>query len=177
MAQVLTCPVPDNINFLSPNGFKLSIEKLPELTFFATEVNLPGLQLGEPEFGTPFSRIPVPGETLTYDTFEIRFMVDEKMKNYKAIYNWMVALGFPESYSQYVNLIDQAELDKISELAANYSDATLQILTNVNTDNQIIQFHDCFPVSISTLMFQAQNQDVQYIGATATFKFSYYRFL
>jgi hypothetical protein len=177
MAQVLTCPVPDNINFLSPNGFKLSIEKLPELTFFTQEVNLPGLQLGEPEFGTPFSRVPVPGETLTYDSFEIRFMVDEKMKNYKAIYNWLVALGFPESYSQYVNFVDAADLNKISELATNYSDATLQILTNVNTDNQVIQFHDCFPVNLSSMVFQTQNQDVQYIGATATFKFSYYKFL
>ncbi len=177
MAQVLTCPVPDNINFLSPNGFKLSIEKLPELTFFAQEVNLPGLQLGEPEFGTPFSRVPVPGETLTYDSFEIRFMVDERMKNYKAIYNWMVALGFPESYTQYVNFVDAADIDTISELATNYSDATLQILTNVNTDNQIVQFYDCFPVSLSSMVFQTQNQDVQYIGATATFKFSYYKFL
>jgi hypothetical protein len=177
MAQVLTCPVPENINFLSPNGFKLSIEKLPELTFFAQEVNLPGLTLGEPEFGTPFSRIPVPGETLTYDTFEIRFMVDEQMKNYKAIYAWMVALGFPESYTQYVNLVNAAELNAINELATNYSDATLQILTNVNTNNQTVQFHDCFPISISSLMFQTQSQDVQYLGASATFKFSYYKFV
>jgi hypothetical protein len=177
MAQVLTCPVPENTNFLSPNGFKLSIEKLPELTFFAQEVNLPGLTLGEPEFGTPFSRVPVPGETLTYDTFEIRFMVDEQMKNYKAIYNWMVALGFPESYTQYVNLVNSAEINAINELATNYSDATLQILTNVNTNNQTVVFHDCFPISISSLMFQTQNQDVQYLGATATFKFSYYKFL
>ena len=176
MAQVLTCPVPENINPLSPNGFKFSINKLPELTFFAQEVNLPGLTLGEPEFGTPFARVPVPGETLTYDTFEIRFLVDEKMRNYKSIYAWMIALGFPESHSQYTNFVE-ADQVVISELAANYSDATLQILTNTNSDNQVVQFSDVFPISLSSLTFQTLNQDVTYLGASATFKFSYYKFL
>lgn len=177
MAQVLTCPVPDNINPLSPNGFKFSITKLPELTFFAQEVNLPGLQLGEPEFGTPFARVPVPGETLTYDTFEIRFLIDEKMKNYKSIYAWLIALGFPENYNQYTNFIEQDQINTISELAANYSDATLQILTNTNNPNQVVQFYDIFPISLSSLTFQTLNQDVNYLGASATFKFSYYKFL
>lgn len=177
MAQVLTCPVPDNINPLSPNGFKFSITKLPELTFFAQEVNLPGLQLGEPEFGTPFARVPVPGETLTYDTFEIRFLIDERMKNYKALYGWLIALGFPENYNQYTNFIEQDQINTISELAANYSDATLQILTNTNNPNQVVQFYDIFPISLSSLTFQTLNQDVNYLGASATFKFSYYKFL
>lgn len=176
MAQVLTCPVPENINPLSPNGFKFSINKLPELTFFAQEVNLPGLTLGEPEFGTPFARVPVPGETLTYDTFEIRFLVDEKMRNYKSIYAWMIALGFPESHTQYTNFVE-ADQVVINELAANYSDATLQILTNTNNDNQVVQFLDVFPIGLSSLTFQTLNQDVTYLGASATFKFSYYKFL
>lgn len=177
MAQVLTCPVPENINPLSPNGFKFSITKLPELTFFAQEVNLPGLQLGEPEFGTPFARVPVPGETLTYDTFEIRFLVDEKMQNFKSVYAWLIALGFPENYNQYTNFIEEDQINTISELAANYSDATLQILSNTNNDNQTVQFFDIFPISLSSLTFQTLNQDVTYLGASATFKFSYYKFL
>ncbi len=177
MTQNTYGTVPDNVNFLSPNGFRFEINKLPDLTFFAQEVNLPGLSLGEPEFGTPFARVPVPGETLTYDAFEIRFMVDEEMANYKAVYNWMVALGFPESYTQYVELVDEAQIAAISELATNYSDAQLQILSNVNTSNQSVQFYDCFPIALSSIVFQSTNSDVPYVVANATFKFSYYKFL
>lgn len=177
MAQVLTCPVPNNINPLSPNGFKFTIQKAPHLTYFAQEVTLPGITLGEPEYGTPFARVPVPGETLTYDQLDVRFLVDERMLNYKTIYNWLIALGFPESHQQYVDFKSEDDRNIISELARNYSDGTLEILSNTNGTNQTVGFFDMFPTNISSLSFQSAVDDVTYLGATATFRFSYYKFL
>lgn len=173
--RTFTCPTPDNINPLSPVGFQFNIIKLPDLAFFCQEVNLPGLLLGEPEFGTPFARVPVPGETLTYEQLEIQFLIDERMDNYKSLYNWMVALGFPQDYNQYLSLSD---LDQINttELATNYSDATLLILNNNNQPSQIVTFYDLFPVSISSLQFASTNTDVNYLVGRANFRFSYYKF-
>jgi hypothetical protein len=133
------------------------------------------LLLGEPEFGTPFARVPVPGETLTYEQLEIQFLIDERMDNYKSLYNWMVALGFPQDYNQYLSL---SELDQIntSELATNYSDATLLILNNNNQPSQVVTFYDLFPVSISSLQFASTNTDVNYLVGRANFRFSYYKF-
>ena len=168
--------IPENINPLSSIGFQLTIEKLPELTFFAQEVNLPGITLGEPEFGTPFARVPVPGETLTYEQFSISFLIDEDMKNYKSIYNWIVALGFPEGYNQYLELKagDNAEL--YSELATNYSDATLLILNNNNNLSNQVNLRDIFPTALDSLTFQSTNNETQYLVGRASFKFSYYNF-
>ena len=51
----ITCPFPDNITPLSPNGFMFNITKLPNLSFFCQQVNIPGITLGAPEQATPFS--------------------------------------------------------------------------------------------------------------------------
>jgi hypothetical protein len=176
MAGTLTCPVPNNINPLSPNGFLFSIQKLPKLNFFAQEINLPGLTLGAPEFGNPFAIQPIPGETLTYDSLNVRFLIDEDMENYRSLYNWIVALGFPENYTQYVNFKNEDTRGITSELAKNYSDATMQVLGSNNVAVQTIQFIDLFPISITSLIFQSTNTDVQYLVGDATFRFGYYKF-
>jgi len=173
----LSCPVPSNINPLSPNGFMFSIQKLPEVSFFCQQVNLPGITLGSPEFGNPFQTQPIPGETLTYDQLTVQFLVDDQMTNYMAIYNWIVALGFPNTYEQYTTFFNNDQRANISELATNYSDSTLQILGANNTAIRTVQFIDMFPVTLDSLMFQSTNQDVNYLVGNATFRYGYYKFL
>jgi hypothetical protein len=176
MANILSCPIPSNINPLSPNGFLFNILKLPNLSFFCQSVNLPGITLGAPEFGNPFNVAPIPGETLTYDQLSVQFLVDEQMANYQSIYNWIVALGFPESYQQYVTFVSN-DTNNYSELAKNYSDGTLQILGADNLTVKIVQFYDMFPVSLDSLQFAGTNNDVQYLIGNATFRYGYYKFL
>jgi hypothetical protein len=125
-----------------------SIQKLPELNFFAQSVNLPGITLGSPEFGNPFQVQPIPGESLTYDQLTVQFLIDETMTNYQAIYNWIVALGFPNDYEQYTTFVSTDNRGITSELATNYSDATLQILSGNNQIVKTVQFIDLFPIAI-----------------------------
>jgi hypothetical protein len=176
MATTISCPIPANINPLSPNGFLFNIQKLPELSFFCQQVNLPGITLGSPEFGNPFQTQPIPGETLTYDQLTVQFLVDETMTNYQAIYNWIVALGFPNSYEQYTTFVSNEDRGAISELAKNYSDATLQILGANNQAVKTVQFIDLFPIALDSLLFQGTNTDVNYLIGSATFRYGYYKF-
>lgn len=176
MANTISCPIPANINPLSPNGFLFNIQKLPELSFFCQQVNLPGITLGSPEFGNPFQTQPIPGETLTYDQLTVQFLVDESMTNYQAIYNWIVALGFPNDYEQYTTFVNDDDRGAISELARNYSDATLQILGGNNQTVKTVQFIDLFPIALDSLLFQGTNTDVNYLVGSATFRYGYYKF-
>ncbi len=173
----ITCPIPSNINPLSPNGFMFSIQKLPELNFFAQTVNLPGITLGAPEYGNPFQVQPIPGESLTYDQLTVQFLIDETMTNYQAIYNWIVALGFPNDYEQYTTFVSEDNRGITSELATNYSDATLQILSGNNQVIKTVQFVDLFPIALDSLQFAGTNTDVQYLIGNATFRYGYYKFL
>ena len=168
--------IPSNLNPLSPNGFQFSVTKLPDITFHCQQVNLPGINLGEPAFSTPFSTQPVPGDTLQYDPLIVQFLVDENMTNYKTLYNWIVALGFPESYDQYI-AHNATDTTAYGELAKNYSDATLQILDSNNQAIQTMQFYDVFPTTIDSVTFASTNEDVAYVVANVTFKFGWYKIL
>ena len=176
MTNILSCPIPDNITPLSPNGFLFNILKLPDVSYFCQQINLPGITLGSPEIGNPFNTQPIPGDSLTYDQLNVQFLIDSEMANYVQIYNWIIALGFPQSYQQYVSFINAQTQANLSELAKNFSDATLQILSGNNTAVKTIYFADLFPISLDSIMFQSTNQDVQYIVGNATFRYGHYKF-
>jgi len=171
----MTISIPAGLNPLSPNGFNFSISKVPNVTFFCQEAALPGITLGDPTFSTPFSTQPLPGDTLSYDPLTIQFLIDEQMLNYNTIYNWIVALGFPESYGQYTTLLGDDTV-QYGELAKNYSDATLQILDSNNNAIRSVTFFDVFPTTLETLTFASTNEGVNYMVGSATFKFGLYRF-
>ena len=177
MDKTLSCPLPSNINPLSPNGFNFTIQKIPSVNFFCQQVNLPGLTFGDPSFATPFASVPIPGDHITYDNLTVNFLIDEAMENYKAIWNWIIALGFPQSYDQYIKFVNADQSGVLNELAKNYSDGLLQILGSNNTPVANIQFVDIFPVALDTILFQSTNQDVPYIVGNATFRYSYYKFI
>ena len=89
-----------NKNFLSPTGFKFSLEKAPKVDFFANSVNIPGINLGVAVQSTPLKDLMIPGDKLVYNDFSIQFMVDENMENYLEIHDWMRGLGYPESMAE-----------------------------------------------------------------------------
>ena len=177
MATTISCPIPSDINPLTPNGFRFEITKLPEVTYFCQQVNLPGIMLGAPELANPFRLEPVPGESITYDQLSVQFLIDTSMANYRAIYNWMIALGFPQDYEQYKDLVGNDQTSSYLELSKNYSQATLQILDNLNSPVATIQFQDLFPISLESLVLASSNTDVNYMVGNATFRYGYYKFL
>lgn len=176
-ARTLSCPVPENLNPLSPNGYMFSIEKLPSLSFFCQEVNLPSIILPEAQQLNPFTKIPLAGDQLEYGTLTVQFLIDETMTNYRAIHHWLVSLGFPENYSQYTNFLDESKIPGLAEVAKSHSDGTLTILGNNNTQIQTVQFKDLIPESLESITFLSTNQDVQYLVGSVTFKYTYYKFL
>lgn len=173
--RILSCPIPTNINPLSPNGFMFSIQRLPELTYFAQDVSLPAITLGSLSIATPFVNYPVAGDMVEFGDLTIPFLVDSNMSNYKAVFNWIRGLGFPENNTQYTEQVTSQLAT--SEVQASTSDATLSVLGSNNQVIQTIQFIDCIPTSLDTLTFTSTVQDVQYLVANVTFRYSYYRFI
>ena len=55
-----------------------------------------------------------------------------------------------------------------------FSDATLSILTNKNNPVVEVRFADCFPTSISSLEYNQNVTDVDYLTADITFKYKIY---
>lgn len=176
MSRTLTCPMPQNINPLSPTGYLFSVQKLPNLTYFSQEVNLPGISIGTAEFANPLVRVPMPGEMLEFEPLTVQFLVDSNMENYKAIYNWLNGMGFPENNLDYTRFIDQDKIS-ISEMSLMTSNATLSILNNTNSVVSTISFEDCYPISLGSLQFTSSVDDVQYLIGNVTFNYTLYKFI
>lgn len=168
----LTCPSTD-INFLSPNGFSLSIERLPNVAFFCQDVELPGISLPPLAQANPLSRIQIPSDRMDFEPLNLTFTVDERMNNWIEVFNWIKGLGFPEEWQQYTQENNRG-MPGLSELSRNYSDAELMILGSNNVPVRTIQFKDVFPVSLGGIKFSSTNNDVQYATANLTLEYSYY---
>lgn len=174
---VLSCPLPADVNPLSPNGFRLSIQKLPGLTYFSQQVEIPNISLEEYTQATPFVRVPIPGDLITYTPLDVNFLVDAQMNNYTAVYNWIKGLGFPESYEQSKQFLDSNAHDDVSTVSKFYSDGILQVLGNTGNTVKEVRFVDLFPTALSSLVFSSANSDVQYLVGSVTFAYSYYQIL
>lgn len=167
-----TCPSTD-LNFLSPNGFILNINRLPGVNFFAQEVELPTISLQELDQATPLTTIAIPSDRTQFSALSIRFAIDEKMNNWVEVFDWMQGLGFPEIHAQYPRENQKQGLTTAySDLAKNYSDAKLTILGSNNQPVRTITFIDCFPTSLSGIAFSTMNTDVQYATATLTMAYT-----
>jgi hypothetical protein len=165
MAQINEQPA--NINFLSPLGFRFKLKRAPNLNFFVTDVNLPQLSLNTVELPTPFKVVSLPGSKIDFGDFNLTFKMDEDMSTYFEIYNWLIAIGFPEDFNQYKGL-KSAQKGTPNQLV---SDATLTIMTSDMVPNIEVTFEDLFPTSIGDINFTTSDNDVNYISATVSFKY------
>ena len=166
-----------NRNYLSPVGFKFIITKAPKADFFSNSANIPGINLGFAEQPTYLKNIPVAGDKLTYEDFNLTFFVDENLENYMQVHNWLKGLGFPESIQQFIDLKrgDEYTPNEGSKNALNeYSDGTLIIYNSNFNEISKVHFKDVFPISLSTIEFDATAGDINYVTATVTFKYSIY---
>lgn len=165
-------------NYLRPNGFRFTIESLKDVSYTCQSANLPAIQLGFAVQPTPFRDIPKIGDKLDYGDFTIRFLIAEDMRNYLELFEWLVALGFPESYEQYNAFVGE-RLNKFpffksasgSQETLVYSDATLTILDSNNVAKTNIIFKDLFPVSVEALDFDVTSSSVEYFVGIASFKY------
>ena len=157
-----------NRNFLSPAGFKFSLAKAPKVDFFSQSVSIPNIDLGVAVQTSYLRDIPVPGDKLSYGDLSVDFFIDENLENYLQIERWMRSLGFPETIAEAVSLDPQ----KDSLLDGARSDGTLLIYNSSFNPVARVNFKDMFPSALTPVPFTADVTDINYIMATATFKYT-----
>ncbi len=161
---------PSNKNYLSQLSFLFSIFKLPNVNFFVQEANLPGIFIQNTNHPNPFTDIPYHGDRIDWDPFEISFVVDEDLKNYREIFEWMKGYAFPNSYEEYKKLHDEGQ--QLGSGEGLFSDASLMIGTNLKNPNIEVIFKDVFPVSLSGFQFDTVSDDVTYVTCRVQFKYT-----
>jgi len=151
---------PKNRNFLSPIGFKFNLELFQGVDFFCQSVAIPEISMPFTEIPTPYRTVAIaPSGGVSFGDLNIRFIVDEDLINYMSIHNWIRTYGLSEGRSASEDL---------------YSGALLQILTSNSNTSHFVDFKNIFPVSLSSLPFDATVGDIEYLVADVTFKYETY---
>ena len=161
-----------NRNFLSGVAFKFNLAKFPKVDFFSNSARIPELSLELTQQASYLKNIDVPGERLTFGDFTLRFLVDENMENYQSVYDWLTGLGFTETTKEFADLIKDKDGQRDPKEA--FCDGTLRILNSNYREVAKVKFKDLFPISLSSLDFDATNTDVQFFTAEPTFKYTIY---
>tara|TARA_Y100000748_G_scaffold243912_1_gene208166 strand:+ start:452 stop:1003 length:552 start_codon:yes stop_codon:yes gene_type:complete len=166
----------ENRNFLAPTGFKFQLNRTPKVTYFGNAVNIPSIDLGVAQYTNYLRDIPLPGDKIEFADLRLRFLVDENLENYMEIQNWMRGLGFPESLKEiYGFQQEKSDLSQPIKSQLNlYSDGTLTVLNSNNIPKFKLIFENLFPVSLTTLEFDATQTDLEYFTAEVTFKYTIY---
>ena len=183
---------PTKLDYASPTQFRFVIGQLPKVEFFTVGTNLPGITLSEAIQNTPFKDISMPGNKLEYEDLSVTFIVDEYLENYTSMHEWLTAFGFPknrEQFSTFRSTTSNAPTDTrgsskdIGDVGVStamrgmFSDATLVVLSNKNNPIVQVNYADIFPTSLSALEFNQNATDVEYLQATATFKYKLYEII
>ena len=150
-------------NPLLANYFEFSLSRVPNLEYFCQTVNLPGIVAGtdiQPTtFGIP---VNVPIGNYRFQNLQITFKVDEQMKNWLELWNWMKQIG---------NLNDTTSSLPYSssgtDLTKTSSDGLLLLTNSVFSPKFKINFKNLYPTSISGLLFSSTLAESTEVIATA----------
>ena len=150
-------------NFLSPTGFRFVIKRLPHVAFFVQTANIPGVSSGYTEQATPFKPVYFHGDRLNFDEFTVTVRIDQEMKSYLEVFDWLNALTSPDNFKGY---------EKLTAFGGDgaYSDATLTVLNNKQNPALLVKFKDIFPISIGSIQLDTTSPDIDYVTVDFTFK-------
>lgn len=147
-----------NTNLLGKVRFKLIINshEFANTQYFCVSATLPSISCQAAP--SPFRNQKgfQPGETIEYDTLQLRISLDEDMAAYTEIYNWMKSF------------VDTTDLKR--------SDVTLVILTSHNNPNKSFVFKNAFPTNLGSIDFNVQDSEVEYAVVDVTFQYDYFTF-
>ena len=93
----------------------------------------------------------------------------------------MIGLGYPNSQRDFTDM--KLEDPYYSEMGdkenpnAEFSDGTLQILNSNLRPQAYVKLETMFPVSLSSLDFDATNTDINYFTAQVLFKYKIFQLL
>ena len=179
---------PTVFDYSQQSQFKVFLPLFPTTEWFVVRANVPGVSLGQAVQTTPMLDMPIIGDKLTYDDFYVTFLVDEELKNYTEMHDWLINCAAPETRSQFQGKarpdgIPKRPQTEIMDLILGnikesdrdlYSNLDLFIMSSKNNPVVKIQMVEAFPISLTNIEYSHQESDVTYAECTATFAFSYF---
>mgnify|MGYP005827308337 CR=1 FL=1 len=160
---------PATNNYLATNYFRLEITRLPTVTYFCQSANLPSLSLTPIEQPTSLGVNPKwIGGKYNFEDFTVSFVVDENMKNWLEVFEWMKDIG---TFDGTTIPIDNKQTSDF------FSNINIVVTNSVYKPKYYIMFTDAFPIALSGIEFNSTNTENEPAIATATFTYTSYNIM
>jgi hypothetical protein len=149
-------------NFLNPSSFVLTLDSLSYsgAEFTIQTMMLPDVTTDGAALQFRQVNIATVADKIAFGTFEVSYLIDEDLLNYKEIFDWM-----------------KSNVESNHTATNHVRDLTLTVMNSANNVTKQIKFVDAYPTSISSLPFDITTTDVEYLTAVVQFQYSYYAFL
>jgi hypothetical protein len=159
-----------NSNFLMTTGFKLVVnrKRFPNLEFFAQGVTHPSLDLSPTVQSFRGVDVYVPGDKLIYGDLTAEILIDEDMRVYKEIHDWMQQL--------ISNNISPQDLRYGNDDLPMY-DMQVIPLSSANNGIRNISYKGCFPIALGTVDFNSNAGDAIPSITSVTFRYTRFTFI
>lgn len=155
-----------NRNDMRNNRFVFTAAGIPQLPYFVTSTNIPGLNLGEFRLPTPMTDFPVPGDKIMFEPLVIRYKVDERLETFLGLQRWMRGLAFPESHKEHEALT--------RSMPKGVMDCGVSFRTNLgDLEGFFVHYKNCWPTALEGVDFDSADGQVP-VTSTATLVYSSY---
>jgi hypothetical protein len=162
--------VPVTFDQQSGLGYQFAIKRMPNVNYFVHRVNVPGVTLPPAPRSTPFIEMPTPGDHIQYEPLVLEFRVDVLLKNYFELHGWLSDISGirgGEAYAKRARIPEPAPGSVQSEINVSLLNGQKNVIRN-------IVYHNAWPTQLTGMYFTADQQNIQYLAARATFLFIYY---
>jgi hypothetical protein len=146
---------PENINLLSQSSFGLVIDRIPNAKFFVTSVNIPDVTAGINTLSKDQYTGKVFGDKISFGDLNLTLLVDENLKSYEEVFNWM-----------YEGIVTSSSPYDVS------SDMSVFLMSSHNNVVKEFKFTDAFPYTIGSLSFNSTASSTTYATVDITFAFT-----
>lgn len=152
---------PTALNKLIDNRATLQVAAVDSsaapLNFNVKAFDLPGIDLGAAVQPTPLTDRNLPGTKLKYESVRLTFHIDEDLKSWLAVHDWMRGLAPPDETAFYI----ERKLDKETGI--------LTILSSHNNPTFRVKLYEMWPTFLSGLSFTFADPDATFMTAEARF--------
>lgn len=155
---------PSNINLAHSSNFRFIVDRIPYLTYFCVAATSPSIASRPREYPHMFGatqKFPGGGSEANLN---IRFIIDEELKNYMEMVRWMRS-GLP--YRDFKNVTLESK--------AMPCDGRLFLLNNKKNPIKMITFAYMIPTQISGFTLTHTETEPSVLTCNATFVYDDYR--
>lgn len=151
-----------SLSFLTNTRAVLEIHAVPDISYNCHNFSIPSISTSAPRLATPFTDIPMRGDTLSYAPLDITFLVDENLENWKTMVGWLEGITAPHTGDEFKNK------------KLEYSDATIFVYSSHNNLVLEVAFKNLTPTSLGGLTFDTTNESTIELTADVSFDYQSY---